>query len=382
MLDERPYGPGLDTTEELERLSADVAIVGGGPAGSAAALTLLKYSDLRVAVVERSSYASFRIGECLSPTVADLLRYLSAEETLAETQPCPAHGVAAAWGTSDLRLQDFLFTGRGLGWHLDRRRFDEALANLVGHRGGVILTQSKIEVAEHATDDIWRLVIRKTAERRRVLLNARYVIDATGRRASIARAQCAKFESRDRLVAISGVYQIRSPVADAGITFVEAVPSGWWYTAPLPGNQMIAVFMTDADIARLHRYRETASWNRHLTQAVHTCDRLQRGELRTPLRLHAAYSGLISLPIGTGWIASGDAAVTFDPLASMGIGYAVLSGIEAGRVAHNVLTGSGNLVSAYAQSVAGHFARYLELRAAYYRMEQRWPDQPFWNRRH
>ncbi|MGD0404534.1 MAG: tryptophan 7-halogenase [Candidatus Acidiferrales bacterium] len=382
MLDELPYVSGLDTTEEPERLSADVAIVGGGPSGSAAALTLLKYSDLRVAVIERSSYASFRIGECLSPSVADSLRYISAEETLAESQPCPAHGVAAAWGTSDLRLQDFLFTGRGLGWHLDRRRFDEALANLAGRRGGIILTQSKIEAAERASDGIWHLVIRKAAHRRRILLNARYVIDATGRRASIARGQAAKFESRDSLVAISGLYKMHGPAPDAGITFVEAVPSGWWYTAPLPDNQTIAVFMTDADIARLHRYREPASWKRHLTQAVHTCDRLQRGQLRTPLRLHAAYSGLTSPPAGAGWIASGDAAVTFDPLASMGIGYAVLSGIEAGRVAHNILTGSGKLASAYAQSIASHFARYLELRASYYRMEQRWPDQPFWNRRH
>jgi flavin-dependent dehydrogenase len=79
---------------------------------------------------------------------------------------------------------------------------------------------------------------------------------------------------------------------------------------------------------------------------------------------------------------AGEAAVTFDLLASMGIGCALLTGIEAGRVASNVLSGSGRMAPAYAAGVASHFARYLDLRAAYYSREQRWRDQPFWRRRH
>lgn len=86
--------------------------------------------------------------------------------------------------------------------------------------------------------------------------------------------------------------------------------------------------------------------------------------------------------MGKDWIAAGDAAVSLDPLTSMGIGYALLSGIESARVAHNVLSGSGQLTQSFALSVAQHFSDYLRLRRPIYRMEQRLPDQPFWSRRH
>jgi flavin-dependent dehydrogenase len=218
------------------------------------------------------------------------------------------------------------------------------------------------------------------------MVTARYLIDATGKQAVIARGHAAKFDAQDRLVGISGLYGFREPVEGGGITVVEAVPSGWWYTAPLPDmatdGHMVAVFMTDVDIARRHRCRTAARWKRDLARTEHTRRRLKGGKLRGPLRLHAAHSGKLAPAAGPGWIAAGDAAVSFDPLASMGIGYALLSGIEAGRVAHNVLTGSGKLATAYAKSVNSHFARYMELRAVYYQREQRWPEQPFWRRRH
>jgi flavin-dependent dehydrogenase len=372
----------LDPTGEPKSAEVDVAIVGGGPAGAAAALTLLKYSALRVAVLECSCYASFRIGECLSPSATDLLRYLGAEEALTATEPRPAEGVGAAWGGPGVRVQDFLFTGRGPGWHLDRRRFDEALANLVALRGGLLLSESHLDETRRNANGTWHLPIRNRVDRHRTLLTARYVIDATGKKAAIGRGQSAKLETHDRMVGISGLYQSCSLGNCDGFTLVEAVPAGWWYTARASADHVLAVFMTDADLARRYRYQDPGAWSRNLAKSVHTRRRLQGGKLRDDgLRLHPAYSGLLRPVVGPGWIAAGDAAASFDPLASMGIGYALLSGIEAGRVAHNVLSGSGKLAQAYAERVAGHFAHYLQLRTAYYRMELRWLDQPFWRRR-
>jgi flavin-dependent dehydrogenase len=368
-----------------EEFSADVAVVGGGPAGSAAALTLLRYSNLSVAVIERSAYTTFRIGECLTPGATELLQYLGAAGVLARTESLASQAVAAAWGSSRTHFQDFIFTGRGPGWHVDRRRFDGALARLVEDSGGHLSLDATVEDARRNTEGKWRLQIRQGDGRQRTSLTAKYLIDSTGKQAVIARHLGARIIPKDHLVGISGLYEFHRAVEGARTTLVEAVPSGWWYTAGLPGApkvpQMIAVFMTDADIARRCRCREAAQWKRNLARTEHTRLRLNGGKFIGPLRLHAAHSGILNPVSGPGWIAAGDAAVSFDPLASMGIGYALLSGIEAGRVAHNVLTGSGKLASAYAESVDRHFRCYLELRAVFYQQEQRWHKQPFWHRR-
>ncbi|MHC4880808.1 MAG: tryptophan 7-halogenase, partial [Planctomycetota bacterium] len=54
----------------------DVVILGGGPAGCAAGLTLLKRDGVSVAIVEASDYTVPRIGESLTPGIRPLLEYL------------------------------------------------------------------------------------------------------------------------------------------------------------------------------------------------------------------------------------------------------------------------------------------------------------------
>ncbi|HEY0781575.1 MAG TPA: tryptophan 7-halogenase, partial [Thermoanaerobaculia bacterium] len=76
----------------------DVCIVGGGPAGTAAALTLRRYSDLSVAVVERSAYDTVRYGETVPPTLQPLLRYLGVWEPFLAQRHLPAFGTSASWG--------------------------------------------------------------------------------------------------------------------------------------------------------------------------------------------------------------------------------------------------------------------------------------------
>jgi 2-polyprenyl-6-methoxyphenol hydroxylase-like FAD-dependent oxidoreductase len=113
-----------------------VVVLGGGPAGSAAAGKLLaRNPGLPVLLVERSSYDRPRIGEALHPGVEAALRELGAWEAFLAEPHLPAYGTRALWGSDEPIENEFLFHRNRQGWHLDRARFDAMLARLAEERG-------------------------------------------------------------------------------------------------------------------------------------------------------------------------------------------------------------------------------------------------------
>ena len=358
----------------------DVAVVGGGPAGTAAALTLLKYSGLKVAVVERSNYDRWRVGESLPPGAADLLRYLGAWESFVAQGHLPSHGTSASWGSPEIITRDFLFTGRGSGWHLDRRSFDQSLAALVSDRGGLLITGTVVG-RESRSRDGWSLVLRQRSSRTRRELRARFVIDASGKQAAFARRNGARRNVGDWLVGTVGFYSFPDTKPCDSFTVVEASPLGWWYSAFLPAGRMAVAFMSDSDIVRRYRLHQREPWLDLLASSRHTRRRLADGALESRPLVFPAYSQVLEPIAGDGWVAAGEAAACFDPLSSMGIGYALVSGIESARAVHNALTADGRQMPCHTSSVARHYASYRVRQLQYYSMEQRWPDSPFWSRR-
>lgn len=345
----------------------DVAIIGGGPAGSAAALTLLKYTKLRPVVIERSSYDGWRVGETLSPGVLPLLQYLGAENVLLEQGQRRAYATAAAWGSSDVVSRDFLYTGGGDAWHLDRNRFDAGLAELVTERGGAVLKTTAL----HKVEPRWTI----NGE-----ITSRFVIDATGRHAAFARTQGAHATSDDHLTGLVALFEGGQDAQTA--TLVEAVEDGWWYSARLPEHRTVVAFMTDADVVRAGHLHEQEAWLERLGDTRPTRLRIVNAKLIHGPVACPAHSQILDPVAGDGWLAAGEAAVGFDPLSSMGIGYAITSGIQAARVAASTLAGNAEHARLYASDVAKHYRAYLARRQAYYQIEKRWPESPFWARRH
>ena len=93
------------------------------------------------------------------------------------------------------------------------------------------------------------------------------------------------------------------------------------------------------------------------------------------LRQAARYCDRSEPVAGESWLTVGDAAAAHDPIAGQGILWALESGIAG---AEAILTSTAG---AYATAIGERFERYLATRAAYYGLEDRWPDAPFWRRR-
>ena len=357
------------------RLETDVAIIGGGPAGSAAALTLLRYTKHRVVLVEASSYAQPRPGETVSAAILPLLEYLDAASALPSQHRIESYEATAAWGGAEVVARDSIFSGRGQGFHIDRPQFDAALAARVKAIGGRLLSETWLRGVDSAGEG-WRLRLARRDER--VELTASQVIDATGRRASLARTQGAQRESYDRLVGVVAYLGFPPAAALPQAILVESEMDGWWYSAPLPGGRAVVAFMGDAGPVRDLQIARGDVFRRRLCATVHTRARLAAGTLLGEPRVYPAHSHKLVRCIGVGWVAVGEAAAAFDPLSSLGIGHALASGIQGARVADERMRGRGTLVADFQADIDRHVSTYLAERVRLYALERRFRNAPFW----
>jgi len=352
--------------------------VGGGPAGAATAIALSREGYSAV-VIERSDYRNVRIGETLPPAVRLLLTSLGVWDRFVAENHSPSFAICSAWGQQDLYDNDFIFNPHGSGWHIDRARFDAMLARATEDAGACVYRGARL-ISCGANGGDWRVESASSQPR---AFQARLLVDATGRAAWVAHRQGANRICYDHLVGVAGYFSVGPRDRDAcHDTLIEAVEDGWWYSALLPNSQVLAIYMTDADLYAKGSKRRTNYWQKQLAQAVHTRSRVNPFALASGPFVVAANSSRIHRFAGDNWLAVGDAAMAFDPLAAQGISKALQSGVSAAQAIHAHFSGSESAWCDYAADLRDSFGKYMIMRNEYYRREMRWPDSPFWQRRH
>jgi flavin-dependent dehydrogenase len=339
----------------------DAAVLGGGPAGSAAAIALGR-AGLQVVVVHRDEGADFRVGEGLPPTAKGLLRELGVLRQFEAGGHLPSYGNQSAWGSAMLMATDFIRHPHGHGWHLDRCAFDAMLLDAAREHGAEIIGCERIAGAGR-DEDGWSLDLVGVTG-----VAARFVIDATGRSSWLARRAGAARIDDDALMAYIAVV----PAEDEdSLTLIEAVESGWWYTALLPRGRRVVVFHTDAD---LYDGNFTALLGR--TRYI----RQRCGAIGEPM-IRRANGARLDRLFGDGWAAAGDAAVSFDPLSSQGIMTALYSGLRVAGAVVAARSGDRGALASYATALAAIHDSYRRQHNLVYSAERRWPEHPFWQRR-
>jgi flavin-dependent dehydrogenase len=372
----------------------DAIIVGAGPAGSSAAIRLAR-RGWRVALIERSRFDAVRIGESLAPGVQGELSALGAWDDFLALGPLPCWGTRGLWGTEQPQLHSHIATPYGCGWQVDRRAFDETLARAAARAGVRVLLGHTLRASEWQSGS-WhlRLGARATDGAVSRALSARVLIDATGRTASVGRVLGARRLLFDRLVGVATCWA-HPESSERGHLLVEAAGEGWWYSARLPsgarrlpGEAMLAMLMTDADLCARDRQHQSPGWHGALQGARATRTRLLGARCMDEPSVYCAHSHRLQRPDRVApephpWLAVGDAALAVDPLSGSGVLRALRTGRAGADTAERILErphAAREALTAYEQARDAECTTYLIERARQYASERRF-DTPFWARR-
>ncbi len=164
---------------------------------------------------------------------------------------------------------------------------------------------------------------------------------------------------------------------------LEAISYGWWYAARLPQGRVAVAVASDPEFVKHAQMRQPEYWLSHLASTRHLATALAGCRFVSErLLVRSAASFMLSRAVDDGWLAVGDAASAFDPIAAQGIYKSLVTSLEAAPAIVSYLDGDASGLETYQTTITERFDAYLTIRNYFYGLETRWPASPFWQRRH
>lgn len=320
----------------------DVAIIGGGPAGSAAA-TFLQRSGHECVVLERSAFPRYSVGESLVPHSYGTLSRLGLVAKLRASQFIPKHSVrfVSIDGTDSAPFY-FSETIEGEAaqtWQVERGEFDAMCLDHAAESGVDVRMASMVSTVSFDGDQATGVRVRSGDSSYE--LDARVVLDASGR-ANVIGHQLELQEPIPSLRKRSywSYYRggLRGEGLDAGETTILLLPHGSWaWYIPLP-EDIISVGLVGSrehlcpEVPAEEAFVKLVACSEGLATRLRDADRVApvRGGSRD-----LAYRNLQT--VGDGWAMLGDARAFLDPIYSSGMFLALESAEQAAICVHAAL---------------------------------------------
>ncbi|TPG11541.1 NAD(P)/FAD-dependent oxidoreductase [Rhodanobacter glycinis] len=317
-----------ETTTEL----CDVVVIGGGPGGSTAA-TLLARRGYKVIALEKAHHPRFHIGESLLPMnlpVFERLGVLDKVRALGVFKP------GADFEADNERGYNTYAFARAIGqspphaYQVWRQDFDKMLYDHARERGADAREGHEVVQVEQRGPRASLLDV-KTDDGRSYCIQARYVVDASGRDAFLsAKRKLRRKNEQHQSAAIFGHYRgaERRAGEDAGNISIYCFEHGWMWMIPLPDGVMSVGAVCRPEYLKQRRGRTAEFLLDTLKLSPALWRRLEHAELiDEEVRVTGNYSYDSTRMGGPGWVLVGDAFAFLDPVFSSGV-YLAMSGAE------------------------------------------------------
>lgn len=371
------------------KTTTDILIIGGGIAGCIAAIALA--DDYKITLIDKLSEPVERIGESLAPAAQRILRQLrilNHLDPISEQQLFIKNlGMQSYWGSDQVHFVDHLRNPDGLGLNLNRKAFECYLRKIASQKGVECIWPTKLYRSSYV-DSAWEITTKSEDKKKTThQIKSRFVIDATGRQSQFAKSLGIKRIHYDKLITC---WASMPNVTENKMSTISACDSGWWYSAVIPNNRRVLAFQTDSDLIERGVFKNLDSFL--LLAKNDSVIAKILNETNGEITFHgtsSANSTRLEQVAGRQWVALGDATVSFDPLSSQGMFYAMASGmlLKAMITRFDIISSLNehNLAqfqNEYSRHTNEVWSHYIHQKNLYYCQEMRWKESPFWKRRH
>jgi flavin-dependent dehydrogenase len=315
----------------------DVAIIGGGPAGSSAG-TLLAKAGRRVVIFEKEKFPRFSVGESTLPAVLNTLERMGVKEKIDNGGFLIKFGgeIVSACGQ---RVRFYFRNGfkakRPTAYQVLRSEFDKILLDHAAETGCDVRQQTPVNSFEIDDDGV-----TLSAGHGGQVVRAKYVIDCSGRNCLIGnRFQLKRPFPNLRKFSLYAYYDDvrREDGPDGTLTRMVRTKDSWFWMIPLRGKTTsIGVVMDTEKFRGLKMNPEEALAHCIAEQPV-VNESMENARRVTKVYATGDFSYRNKQLFGDRWLLAGDAAGFIDPVFSSGVYLALLSGEQAADALNLVL---------------------------------------------
>jgi flavin-dependent dehydrogenase len=358
--------------------SADVIVIGGGPAGATTS-TLLAQHGCRVKLFEREHFPRFHIGESLIPETYWVLERLKMLPKMKRSHFVKKYSVQFV--TSKGKVSEPFYFRENKPhecsdtWQVVRSEFDQMMLKNAEEQG--VEVHEGVRVLEVLFDKDRAVGVRLADEAGREWEeHAKVIVDASGQSALIAgRLGTRQWDPDLKKAALwtywEGAY--RDTGRDEGTTLVLQTEGkhGWFWYIPLHDNIVSIGVVASYDY--LFKDRPTKDLEQVYAEELARCPglhpRLANAKRVAPFRVAKEYTYRSSRLSGDGWLMVGDAFGFLDPLYSSGVLLALKSGsLAADAIAEGLKKGdtSGAQLGKWGPDFIAGMERMKRLVCEYY----------------